>query len=96
MIVADKVASLEKANEIASKLLSLIIEESKKFNCDDDPAEQIYLGCHIIGSLLAKLSISLENFGKIYAIPNMTTKSINEWINLIAGEHILINKELSE
>ncbi len=94
MIIADKEASLEKANEISAKLLSFITEEIKAFNCDDDPAEQIYLGCHIIASLLARLTISLKNFGDIYSILNLTTDSIIQWIITITNEHIKINADM--
>lgn len=94
MIVSDKEASLKKANEISNKILALIIEEIKNFSCDDDPAEQIYLECHVVGNLLAKICISLENFGETYSIPNLSTKSINEWINIIAEENIKFNRSL--
>lgn len=94
MIVANKEATLEKANEISSKIISLMTEETKSFACDDDPAEQIYLGCHIVGSLLAKISLSLKNYADIYGIPSLTIESVIEWINLISNEHIKVNKEM--
>lgn len=94
MIVANKEASIEKANEISHKLLSVITEESKDFKCEDDPAEQIYLGCHVIGSLMAKICLSLKNYGDIYGIPSLTTESISEWITTISDEHIKANMEM--
>lgn len=92
MIVANKEATLEKANDISSKIISLITEETKSFDCEDDPAEQIYLACHIVGSLLAKISISLKNYADIYGIDSLTYNSVSEWINTIANEHIKVNE----
>lgn len=92
MIVEDKIATIEKANEISKRLMEVISEESKNFNDADDPAEQIYLGCHIIGNLLAKICISLETYGQIYSINNLNCESISKWINVIANEHVELNK----
>ena len=94
MIVSDKKATLDKANELSSKIIYLITEETKNFVCEDDPAEQIYLGCHVVGNLLAKISVSLENYGTIYGITGLTCDSISDWINLISREHIKLNKEI--
>jgi hypothetical protein len=88
MIVKDKVISLVKANEISVKIMKIISEETKNFHPDDDPAEQIYLACHILGNLKSKILISLEGYGKIYGISNMTIKSINEWISNISNEYL--------
>jgi len=92
MIVQDKEASITLANQISAKLLSIITDEIKSFNISEDPAEQIYLGSHIIGSLFAKVAIALEGYGKIYNIPSLNTESISDWINLIAKENIKLNK----
>jgi hypothetical protein len=92
MIVENKELTIEKANDISSKLILMISSESKSFVCEDDPAEQIYLGCHILGSLLAKVCISLEGYGQIYGIKNLNKESIMEWINKIANENIGLNK----
>lgn len=94
MIVANKEKSLEKANDIARQIIKFIGEETKNFDCEDDPAEQIYLACHIMGNLLAKTCISLESYGKIYGISNLTYASISEWINVIASENIKLNTNL--
>src|SRR5260221_11266 len=91
MIVENKLNSLEKANDISSKLLSFITEETKNFDCSDDPAEQIYLGCHIAGNLIAKICISLQGYGKIYGINKMTSDFTLQYISSIAKEHIDIN-----
>lgn len=88
MIVKDKELTLIKADEITSMIMKLISEETKNFFPDDDPAEQIYLGCHVMGSLLAKILISLEGYGNIYGIPNLTIKSMSEWVNQITTEYV--------
>lgn len=93
MIVENKEATLNKANEISSKLLKIIIEDTKDFNCEDDPAEQIYLISHVIGNLLAKSCLSLEEYGKIYGIENLTYDSILEWITLITKEMIQVKNK---
>lgn len=92
MIVENKEETLKKANEVSTKILSLIIKETKDFFCDDDPAEQIYLGCHIVGGLLTKMCISLEEYGKIYGIPNLDIKKVKEFINTISDEYIIVKK----
>lgn len=92
MIVQDKESSITLANEISAKLLSIITEEVKNYNLSEDPAEQIYLGSHIIGSLFAKVALALEGYGKIYNIPKLTTDTISDWINVIAKENIKLNK----
>jgi len=88
MIVKNKESTINKANEIASKLLKMIAEDTKDFNCEDDPAEQIYLISHVMGNLLAKSCLSLEEYGKIYGILDLTYESILRWINLITKETI--------
>lgn len=92
MIVKNKEASICKANEMATKLLGLIVKESQQFNCEDDPAEQIYLGIHCIGNLIAKICISIEGYSKIYGIPNSEPDYIKECINDITNEYLKINR----
>ena len=92
-VVENKQASIEKANEISSKIMNLIAEETKKFDCDDDPAEQIYLACHIAGCFLSKVCLSLEGYAEIYDIKNLDCKSVSEWINVISNETISLNKK---
>lgn len=92
MIVENKEITLEAANKISSKIISIIQEEAKDFGDSDDPAEQIYLASHILGSLIAKVAISLKNYGDMYSISSLTTTSIIEWIIAIANENIKINE----
>ncbi len=87
-VVKDKELTLLKADEIASMIIKLIGEETKNFHPEDDPAEQIYLGCHVLGNLYAKILISLEGYGKIYGIANLSIKSIGEWVDQISKEYI--------
>lgn len=94
MIVENKTATLDKANDISNKLINLMIAEMKDFNCDDDPAEHIYLALHILGNIVAKISFSLKNYGDIYGIDNLTSNAIISWITTISNEIILANKEL--
>lgn len=91
MIVRDKKASIVKANEVASKIITMILQESESFIVEAEPAENIYLAVHIVGNLISKICMSLEGFGKIYAIPNMNSKAIKTWIDLIAKEHLKLN-----
>jgi hypothetical protein len=94
MIVADKEKSLKKADEIAIKILDLITEETKDFQCEDDPAEHSYLAVHAMGNIIARICMSLEGYGNIYGIPNMTSDAIQSWIHIISNEYLKINKEL--
>ena len=96
MIVKKQKETIEKAAEIGTKVVGLISKEISIYGCEDDPAESIYLSVHILGNLLAKVYLSLENYGEIYGIPNLTIKSLKEWINTIADEHIKINTNLRE
>jgi hypothetical protein len=92
MIVKDKESTINLANQISSKLLSIITEEIKTLNISEDPAEQIYLGSHIVGSLFSKVVLALEGYGKIYNIGGLNADSIYDWINVIAKENIELNK----
>jgi len=96
MIVRDKAASLAKANEVTGKILAIITNESKDFITEDDPSENIYLAIHILGNLFAKVCISLEGFGKIYNIPNLTSESIKEWIDVVVLEYLKINETIKD
>ena len=88
MIVQDKVASLTKAFDISSKILSFMAREIKKFASDDDPAEKIYLACHIVGHLNAKVLISLDGYAQTYAIEDLNTEKLKEWTGIITNEYI--------
>lgn len=92
MIVQNKQATLEKANDISSKLMTLMSDELKSFTPSDDPAEQIYLACHTIGNLLAKIYISLDGYAKIYNIAGLNKDTIKDWVCLICDENLKINK----
>lgn len=96
MIVANKEKSIALANELSKKLLAIMTEELKNFDCPDDPAEQVYLGVHTVAALFARVCISIDNFGRIYGIPKMTPEIIISWINSVAKEHIELNKEIIE
>lgn len=96
MIVADKEASIEKANEISHKLLSLITDEAKDFKCEDDPAENIYLVIHTVGSLMSKVAIALQGYGEIYGIEKLLPETSIEWISAISREHINANTGLKK
>lgn len=88
MIVKDKEKTLTKADEIAVKIIDLIKDEVTTFECEDDPAEFIYLYVHIAGNVVAKICVILYLYSKIYAIPNVDPKSINEWIDATIKEYI--------
>jgi hypothetical protein len=92
MIVKDKEATLKVANEIVAKMISLMSEEVKKFKCDDDPAEQIYLVTHIIAIMTSKVSMLIEGYGKTYGIENLTCDEAYSWIDSITEEIISNNK----
>ena len=92
MIVSDKSATLEKADEISYKLVEIIANGSKEFECYDDPAENIYLSVHILGNLIAKIAIALQSYGSdIYGIQQLNPETTVEWIAAIANEHIKVN-----
>jgi len=93
MIVKDKQSTIVKANEVSTKLIEKMNALTIDFDCDDDPAEQIYLACHIVGSLTAKICLSLHGYGKTYGIPKMNYNNINDWIESITKEYIRSNKK---
>lgn len=92
VVVPDKESIIEKANEISKKIISLMYDEIQHFSCDDSPSEQIYLYSHVLGNLLAKISIALDNYSRINSIQNLTYTKIIEFINEISAEHIELNK----
>ncbi len=88
MIVSDKAKTLLIANELSNQILMFVSKESEKLKYNmDDPAEHIYLACHIFGMLLCKVSVAYADYGTIYAIPNLTKESIHEWIIKISDEY---------
>jgi hypothetical protein len=89
-IVKDKMATILRADEIAAKLADIIKKEADDFDCDDDPAEFIYLTIHTMGNLLAKICVSLEGYGHTYGIPSLTIKAIQEWVKVIMKDNIAL------
>lgn len=95
MIVANKMASTEKANEVSKKLLSIIIDELNKFQCEDDPAENIYYVLHIGGIFVAKIALVLKNYGiETHGIEKLNSEISIKLISDIANEHIKANMEM--
>ena len=90
MIVENQTATIEHANEISNQLTSVINKEVKKF-VSNDPAEHIYLVCHTAANFLARMCLTLEGYGTIYGISNLTLDEIFKWVEAIAREHIKIN-----
>lgn len=94
MIVENKDLTLQKANDIANNLLQFIGKESKEFNCEDDPAEHIYLMLHIAAILNSKICMVLEEQGKTYGIDKLTCQAVKSWIEAIGEEYLDANKEI--
>jgi hypothetical protein len=95
MIVKDKMLTIVKADEIANQLLKIIKTESSDFSPQDqasDPSEQIYLGVHIMGNLLAKMCELLEGYGLTYTMDTITKTKAQDWIHFIANEHFLMRE----
>lgn len=92
MIVENQTATIERANEISNQLTSVINKEVKKF-VNNDPAEHIYLICHTAANFLARMCLTLEGYGTIYGIANLTLDEIFKWIEAISKEHIKENKK---
>lgn len=93
MIVQDKLASIEKANEISSKIMAVITEESKQFQCEDDPAENAYLIVHVISILTCRICLVLEKYSLIYGIEKMNKENIYTWIEAATKEYLKMNNE---
>jgi len=91
MIVRDKQATLEKANEIASILMKRLQKEVRTFECDDDPAEQIYLAIHTISNLIYRACFILQGYAQTYGIETLTIDIIYNWITEIAKEYFMQN-----
>lgn len=88
MIVKDKAATIQKAHEITSIIMKLMAKELEGFHLDDDPAEQIYLTCHVLGNVYARILVILKGYGETYNIPNINFKCITEWIDEITKEYL--------
>lgn len=92
-VVKDKQATLEFANKLANHLIQEMAERAQKFYGDNDPAEHIYLMCHTLGNLTAKMCIALEGYGKVYGIPSLTASVVNATIDSIKNALVDFNKE---
>jgi len=88
MIVADKSKTLEHANEIAYKIMQLVKEEVLKYQCEDDPAENIYLVIHTISILTATICSILEAFSKTHGIKKMDRTTIYILIESATREYL--------
>lgn len=88
MIVENKELTLQRATDMADRIIDLIEKDILTYKCEDDPAEFIYLTCHAIGNFLAKWSMVTDGYCKTYGIKGFDRKKIMEWINLITKENI--------
>lgn len=93
MIIENQEEARNKANKISDELLTRICKDAADFGSTDDPAEKIYFLAHLTGQIVAKVCISLEEYGKIYGIENFSSESIHEWIKVITKEIIKLNKK---
>lgn len=92
MIVADKKKMTDKSDEIVAKILFLIMKETENYDCEDDPAEYIYLDCHILGHLLARMIVILNNYATAHTIEKLNKKEIIRSIRKVSNEYIKFNK----
>lgn len=88
MIIANKAESILKANEISNKLMEIIMAEIRNFECEDDPAENIYLIVHTLSIITSKFCLVLENYSTIYGIENMNKQAAYEWIESATKEYL--------
>lgn len=88
MIVKNSQETIKKADEVSTELLKCMLTSTVGYDCEDDPAEQIYFASHCLGSLLAKVIISLDSYAKTYGIQNMTPAKVVEWVSKICMEHV--------
>lgn len=93
MIVKDKVASIKKAFDICDKLIEVIKHETVEFECDDDPAEQIYLVIHIVASLESSIIKMLESYGLTYGIENLSAIEMKSWIESLVMEYMQMKRK---
>jgi hypothetical protein len=94
MIVKDKEATIRHAEDISNDVLQVFLKASEQQNSDIepfDPAEQIYLFIHSLAKINAKIILSLEGYGKIYAIPGLDKPIIRKWLDEIVDEIIVLN-----
>lgn len=91
MIVRDKQATIEKANEIAGILMKRMQKEARTFKCDDDPAEQVYLAVHTMGNLIYRICFTLGGYGETYNITGLTPEIVHDWIIAIFKEYLTQN-----
>ena len=93
MIVADKEKSINKANEISSKIIEMITLECSHFEFEDDPAESIYLMVHTLSILTITMCATLEKYSLTYGIEEMKKEDIYLWIKTATEEYL---KQLTE
>jgi hypothetical protein len=93
VIIANKSDSILKANEIAHKIMQLIKEEVLKYQCEDDPAENIYLVIHTISIVTLTICSILEAFSKTHGIDKMDKTTIYNWIESATREYLKNQKD---
>ena len=92
MLVKDKQRSVDEADIIACELLILLSAKVKNFECENEPAEILYLIAHVAGNFFSRINIFLSGAGETYGI-DLTKKSF-DWILEITKEYLLLNKKM--
>ncbi|TAL08493.1 MAG: hypothetical protein EPO02_12725 [Nitrospirae bacterium] len=93
MIVEDHKKTIEHAHLITNKLASIINKEAKNF-IHYDAAEHIYLLLNVSANFLARICLTLKNYGKeTHGFDELTIDKILEVINLRTLENIKINED---
>jgi len=94
MIVKDKNKTLNKSYEISDKVFNLMKKEAIEFHSDDnDPAEHVYLFLHVLARINSLMLLTLEGYGKTYAIEKMTIDYAKECVDEIVKEYLKVYKE---
>jgi hypothetical protein len=91
MTIKDNEEMINNSNQIANKLL-LILKQECNISADYyEVGKSIELSLYSIGTLMAKLILSLTELSKIYNIETLTTERIHSALNSVCIAVIGLN-----
>lgn len=93
MIVKDPQKTIEYAHKFAIEVIDRIMKSN--FECEDDPAEYIYLYVHICAKLTSLMLMTIEAYGNVYGMENLNHITIHGWINKLVKEYLDIKEKIT-
>lgn len=80
-IIKDKEELINKADRVSNELLLSMKKISSDLDEEHDPRQIIYFLIHVISQLCSKTAISIQGFGEIYGINDLTISAVKSWMD---------------